>query len=217
MDIKSVAVAAFTLILSNSTNASIITINEFLPNAIGADSGNEWIEFFNSSENSVDISSWGIQKATSTYSTFFTFPTGTMMPANEYLVIGGSNVTNADFNLTQLGLGNAGSSGDALRLLDNLSNVMDTVIYGPNNNDGFFDDLGNVAQSFASTPNAGHSIGRFTDGIDTDHSGNDFIIFDNPGLGSSNNLSTVPVPASAWLFVTGLIGLVGIARHKDNT
>jgi len=29
-------------------------------------------------------------------------------------------------------------------------------------------------------------------------------------------VSTVPVPAAAWLFGSGLLGLIGVARHKNN-
>ena len=215
MDIKSVAVAALTFVLSNNTNASSIVINELLPNAVGADGGNEWIEFFNDDANSIDISGWGVQKATSSYTTFFTFPAGTSILAGEFFVLGGTNIFDADITISLLGLGNASSSGDAVRLIDDLSSVIDTVIYGPNNNDGFFDDLGNVASSFAATPNAGQSIGRSFDGFDTGNSGNDFIVFDNPGPGSSNNLSSVPLPASVWLFMSGMMGLIGIARRKN--
>ena len=214
MDIKSVAVAALTLVLSNNTNASSIVINELLPNAVGADSGNEWIEFVNDNTNSIDMSGWGVQKATSSFTTFFTFPAGTSILADGYFVLGGANIFDADLSISQLGLGNAGSSGDAVRLIDELSNVIDTVIYGPNNNDGFFDDLGNVASSFAATPSAGQSIGRSFDGFDTGNSGINFLIFDDPNPGSSNNLSSVPLPASVWLFMSGMLGLTGIARHK---
>jgi len=36
-----------------------------------------------------------------------------------------------------------------------------------------------------------------------------------PGLDSvSLNVSSVPVPAAVWLFATGLLGLVGVARRK---
>ena len=186
-----------------------------MPNAVGADSGNEWIEFFNDDANTIDISGWGVQKATSSFTTFFTFPAGTSILSGEFLVLGGTNIFDADLSISQLGLGNAGSSGDAVRLIDELSNVIDTVIYGPNNNDGFFDDLGNVASSFAASPNAGQSIGRSFDGFDTGNSGIDFLVFDNPGQGSSNNLSSVPLPASVWLFMSGMMGLIGIARRKN--
>ena len=216
MDIKLVVITTFALALSTNTNASTIVINEFLPNAIGADGGNEWIEFFNNSSSTIDVSGWSIEKATSSYTTFFIFPDGTSILEGEYLVVGGANVIDADLNTSQLGLGNAASSGDALRLADTLNNVIDTVIYGPNNNDGFFDDLNNVALSFAPAPNAGQSLGRFLNGVDTGNSGNDFIAFDNSSFGRSNNISTVPVPASAWLFASGLIGIAGIAKRKKN-
>lgn len=217
MDIKSVACAAIISALSINANASTIVINEFLPNAVGADGGNEWIELFNNGANPIDISDWEIQKATSSYSLIYTLPPGTSLLSGDYFVIGGSNIMEADVNLdigNQLGLGNAGSSGDALRLLDGLGNIIDTIIYGPNNNDGFLDDFGNIALSFAATPNAGQSLGRLFDGIDTNHSGNDFVTFSAPTIGSSNNVSTVPVPAALWLFGSGLIGLIGIARRQ---
>lgn len=35
-------------------------------------------------------------------------------------------------------------------------------------------------------------------------------------LVSINNVSTVPVPAAAWLFGSGLLGLVGVARRKKS-
>lgn len=36
----------------------------------------------------------------------------------------------------------------------------------------------------------------------------------NASITMSNNISAVPVPAAAWLFGSGLIGLVGMARRK---
>jgi len=34
------------------------------------------------------------------------------------------------------------------------------------------------------------------------------------GSGDSPEIETVPIPAAAWLFGSGLLGLVGIARRK---
>ena len=36
----------------------------------------------------------------------------------------------------------------------------------------------------------------------------------NPGFEGTVNLSAVPVPAAAWLFGSGLVGLIGVARRK---
>ncbi|VAW51286.1 hypothetical protein MNBD_GAMMA06-1887 [hydrothermal vent metagenome] len=48
-------------------------------------------------------------------------------------------------------------------------------------------------------------------------------ILDSPGNASANydfdlqlyEIAAVPVPAAAWLFASGLIGLIGISRHKS--
>lgn len=48
-------------------------------------------------------------------------------------------------------------------------------------------------------------------------SGNTAIgrVFDNPGTWSVTEIpAPVPVPAAVWLFASGLIGLVGVARRK---
>jgi len=215
MDIKTVTTAAIAFVLSTGANASTIVINEFLPNAVGTDTGKEWIEIFNNTTNPIDISGWEIQKATSSYSTIFTFAGGTSLPAGEHMVIGGANVTGADFTIAKLGLGNAGSSSDAIRLIDALATVIDTVIYGPNNNDGFLNDLGIIAFSFADKPFEGQSLGRLFDGMDTGASGIDFERHEIPTPGFSNSVSAVPVPAAAWLFGSGLLGLVGVSRRNS--
>ena len=85
-----------------------------------------------------------------------------------------------------LEMGNASSSGDSIRLLDNASNIVDTVIYGPNNSDGFEDDTGAVTSSVAPEPASGESVGRLPDGSDTDACGVDFVAFTTPTPGSDN-------------------------------
>ena len=44
----------------------------------------------------------------------------------------------------------------------------------------------------------------------------DFLDADGNNVGPTETVSTVPVPAAAWLFGSGLIGLVGIARRKNS-
>jgi hypothetical protein len=34
------------------------------------------------------------------------------------------------------------------------------------------------------------------------------------GMPASSSLAPVPVPAAVWLFFSGLVGLIGIARRK---
>jgi hypothetical protein len=65
--------------------------------------------------------------------------------------------------------------------------------------------------------------GRFIDGspVEQDGDGNVVVTFRKPTGGEDATLwaytpeiSTVPVPPSVWLFGSGLIGLIGIARRK---
>ena len=42
---------------------------------------------------------------------------------------------------------------------------------------------------------------------------NDILQFEAYGI-VANNISAIPVPAAAWLFGSGLIGLIGVARRK---
>ena len=215
MDIRTKTVTAIALFLSTGVNASTVVINEFLPNAIGTDSGNEWVELYNYSASPVDLSGWKLQKATSSYSTFYTFSTGTILSAGEFFVLGGANITEADFNINSLGLGNAGASGDAIRLLNEVENTIDIVIYGDNNNDGFIDDSGLIALDLVNKPSAGFSLGRIFDGMDTGVSGSDFIAFETPTTGTSNNITSVPIASTMWLFGSGLIGITGLTWRRS--
>ena len=63
-------------------------------------------------------------------------------------------------------LGNA-SNTDGLQLVDCAGTVIDVVIYGESNDDGWTDEQGNVVVSFAPKPGDGASIGRLPDGVGT--------------------------------------------------
>lgn len=67
-----------------------ITINEFLPNPVGKDAGDEenpgeWIELYNDSDQIIDISGWQIDDAEKG-SKPFTFPQNTLIAPKSYLV-----------------------------------------------------------------------------------------------------------------------------------
>jgi len=165
-----------------------IVINEFLPNAVGTDTGFEWIELKNVDAVPIDLAGWEIERATSSYGTRYTFPSYVLNPG-EIVVVGGELIGFADLNLlpgNTLNFGNASASGDAVRLIDGLAAVADTVIYGPNNNDAFLDDLGAIAFSTAQTPPEGVSLSRTPDGVDTQDSGVDFLLTAVPTPGAVN-------------------------------
>lgn len=61
---------------------SPVVINEILYNPVSRDSGEEFVEVYNRSDRSVDLSKWRLRGGIS-----FTFPDGTVIPAGGYLVV----------------------------------------------------------------------------------------------------------------------------------
>ncbi len=178
-----------------------IRINELMPSPEGSDDDAEWIELFNRGETDVDLSGWALQWGTSSFGSTdrYDLPEGTILLAGDYLLLGGPLVADADLVVTGLDMGNAGSSGDALRLIDCAGEPVDTVIYGPNNTDGWVDDLGAIATSVAPEPGDGLSLGRLPNGFDSDDCGVDFVLFDpdsatGPTPDSENGVEVEPEP-----------------------
>lgn len=164
-----------------------VTINEVLVNLPGDDTGFEYVELYNDGSSSMDLSGWTLQVATrpTSWSTKVTLASGTTIPAGGFLVLGESMVPEADVVTGTLAMGNATSSGDGVRLVDASEAVVDTVVYGPNNSDGFLDDSGAVAAP-APKPGEGDALGRKPDGADTQDSSADFVLLDAPTPGSTN-------------------------------
>ena len=163
----------------------VIKINEFLPNPEGDDATFEWVELYNTSSVEVDLAGWSLQWGTSSYGSSFVIPEG-LIPANGYILIGGEGVLDADIMVpadNDLSMGSASSSGDALRLLHCGPGISDTVIYGPTSDEGtaentdeWQEDDGLVATSIAPKATSGISISRRIDGVDSDISGEDFML-----------------------------------------
>jgi hypothetical protein len=164
--------------------AGDVVLNELLPNPGGADDDAEWIELYNRGTASVSLGGWILRWGTSSLTSAFMFD-ALDLPAGGYLVAGGSR-SGADVEIADLAMGNASSSGDAVALYDCFGRVADTVIYGPDNDDGFLDDDGEKATSTAPTPTDDASIARRVDGADTNRSGDDFLLLDPPTPGASN-------------------------------
>jgi hypothetical protein len=157
--------------------AAPVTINELAPDAVGADDGQEWIELYNASDAPVDLTGWSLWSGTSALALRYTWTSGSI-GAGEHLVVGGADAA--------LSLGNAGSSADAVALVDAGGAVVDTVIYGSPNTDAFLDDRGEVATSLAPVPGEGQSLARASDGVDTDDAGDDFVVATTPTPGAEN-------------------------------
>ena len=173
-----------------------VKINEFLPNPdseeTSTDDLREWVELINTGSEAVDLEGWVIQWGTSSYSGSVSIPAGYSIPAGGLFVVGGQEVASADYKVPEeddIAMGAAGSSPDGLRLLHCGPGLSDTVIYGPadgENSDEWTDDSGAVAASWAPKPEAGLSIARRNDGVDTDDSFDDFVVSATPSPGEPN-------------------------------
>ena len=157
-------------------------INEFMPDPDGADEGNEFIELYNSGTGYVPLTGWTVEYGTSSFSKSVELEGS--LESGGWFVLGESNV--GGDQTASLGLGNAGSSGDALRLVDCEGNIVDTVVYGPDNSDGWVDESGEEATSLADKPGGGESLHRVLDGVDTDTPATDFCVLETPTPGAAS-------------------------------
>jgi hypothetical protein len=173
-----------------ATGQAGVVINEFLPDPAGADGGYEWVELHNDGLSTIDLSGWRIEKSTSgAYTLEFTFPAGASLSPGGFAVVGEEFVAGATYTLAPgatLALGNASSNADAVRITDAGGLVIDTVVYGPNNDDLLVDDSGFPASNVAPQPVQGSSLARADDGVDTDVGGLDFLVAAVATPGASN-------------------------------
>ena len=89
---------------------------------------NEFVELHNPEASNVDLSGWLLTGAIE-----FTFPSGSILPASGYVVVGEDPVTlNSEFGITALGpyAGRLNSEGESLELVDASGSLVDVVDYG---------------------------------------------------------------------------------------
>jgi hypothetical protein len=155
-----------------------LVINEVLYDPTDESTG-EYVELHNKGASPVGLGGWTLYAAKSSWSKQLTFPEAYEIPGGGFLVVhdGGVTVSAGSAEaVVSLDLGNTTSTGDAVRLDDCEGRVIDTVIYGLNNNDNFVDDTGAVATSFAPKAKVDEAIRRDAVGTDTDQSAADFTV-----------------------------------------
>lgn len=125
-----------------------IIINEFLPNPIGADTTGEFIELYNPSNTSADISGWQLDDA-SGGSAPYTVPDGAAVGPKQYAVFWSEQ--------TKIALNN---TGDEVRLLDPIGNVQASTSYSETVSEGqsYNWDKGGYVKSTTATPGATNTI-----------------------------------------------------------
>jgi hypothetical protein len=217
---------AFTTTLALTTTAAFpclasVVINEIDYDQPGTDTA-EFIELFNSGTFAIALSNYSIELINGTNSTSYRTIdlSGFSVDANSYFVICGdaSLVANCNYSFTSINSWVQNGAPDAVALYENAT-LLDSLSY-EGLLSGFTEgDVLVVSDSNIVTM----SISRIANGFDSNNNNIDF----HPGCitpGSSNisgtgdcsaaSVGAVPVPAAAWLFGSGILGLAGIARRK---
>jgi hypothetical protein len=217
------------LLLAVSRQAAFaqIVINEIVEDERAADSTQipdtrEFVELYNSGNSAVPIGDWTLSYYNlDDGTTFFTdtIPSGTMLAAGDYWVMGHPGVPNVDQVLATLPTELFDNTNMIFELKDNGGTLRDAValetLTGPVDgeelifaNQAQLDQIGGPGQtagvagahggvwgqvlsSNATAPNVTQSLGRYLDGRDTNFNGRDFG-FQPLTPGTSNNQPQIP-------------------------
>ncbi len=203
------ALCALACMTAPTFAGATTVISELLYDVSGTDTGRVFLELYGIPGTVLDgMQIEGVNGTTgSVYKTVLL--TG-VIPADGVFVIGdddgsgNSLVANTDF-VTSIDFQNG---PDSIVLRD-AGGILDALGYG-DFSAAIFAGEGSAAADVA----AGWSLARANPLLDTNDNSVDFLGFDipTPGLVSA---SPVPVPAAAWLFLSGITGLVGMARRKN--
>lgn len=218
--IISLSLLALTSSIAFSSHAAIV-INEIDYDQPGTDIA-EFIELFNSGTSAIPLDNHSIDLINGSTSTSYRSIdlSGFNISANGYFVVcsDASLVANCDYSFTTTNGWFQNGAPDAVGLYDNTS-LLDSLSY-----EGILSPFTEGEVMTISDNNSDIvSIGRSVDGMDINNNLLDFKLgcitpgsanIAGSGDCSTSGVSPVPVPAAAWLFGSGIIGLVGLARRK---
>ena len=203
------ALCALACMTAPTFAGATTVISELLYDVSGTDTGQVFLELYGTPGTVLDgMQIEGINGTNgSVYKTVLL--TG-VIPADGVFVIGDdagsgtSLVANTDF-VTSIDFQNG---PDSIVLRD-ASGILDALGYGDFTT-AIFAGEGTAAADVAT----GWSLARANPLLDTNDNSIDFFGVDipTPGLVAA---SPVPVPAAAWLFLSGFAGLAGVARRKS--
>lgn len=217
-----IAIASSLALNSLALNChAAIVINEIDYDQPGTDTA-EFIELFNSGTSTVSLDNYSIELINGSTSTSYRSIdlSGYTIDASDFFVTCGDAglVANCDYSFTTTSGWFQNGAPDAVALYDG-ANLIDSLSY-----EGVLAPYTeNSAPTFSDSNSEMGSIARIFDGMDSDNNALDFqASCSTPGTAniagvgdcSVADVSAVPLPAAAWLFGSGLVGMVGLARRK---
>ena len=201
-------VCACAAMLSVPSLQAQTIISELLYDAASTDNGNVFVELFGTPGTVLD--GWlleGVNGADG--SVYRSVVLAGVIPADGVFLIGDDSgdgstlISDADLVL-EIDFQNGPDSV----VLRNGATVLDALGYGDFTGQVFAGE-GNAAPDAPS----GSSLARHNPLLDTNNNFNDFMVLDLTTPGAVP-VSAVPVPPAVALFLSGIIGLVGVARKR---
>ena len=209
------------VVLINKAQA-LIAINEVLADpatglsgdsnhdGVSSSTNDEFVELLNFGANPVDISGWTLADAIQTR---HVFPANTLLSSNQYLVVfggGNPNLPGINWQKASTGTLSLNNTSETVKLSDNLSNLIDQVVYGTlaNQDQSIVRNPEGAGAQFvlhASLPEANGAL--FSPGKSV--SGQFFSSSEN----TAPNTSTVPEPSS---LILSLIGGAALLKRGKN-
>ena len=201
-------VCAGIAMLSVSSLQARTIVSEVLYDAAGTDNGNVFVELFGTPGTRLD--GWLLEGVNgSDGSVYRSAVLAGVIPADGVFVIGDDSgdgstfISNADLVL-EIDFQNGPDS----IVLRNGDTVLDALGYGD------FTGLVFAGEGAAAVDApSGSSLARFNPMIDSNNNIDDFIVLELPTPGAVP-VSAVPVPPAIALFLSGIVGLAGVARKR---
>ena len=198
-------------VLSTSSVLAQTVISELLYDASSADNGNVFVELYGTPGTVLDgLLLEGINGADG--SVYRSVILAGVIPSDGVFLIGddtgdGSTfIDNADL-VREIDFQNGPDSV----VLRNGETLLDALGYGDFSGLPFSGE-GNAAPDAS----AGQSLARHHPGLDSNDNFDDFMVLDLPTPGAVP-VSAVPVPPAMALFLSGLVGLAGVARKRKES
>jgi len=237
MHTKILAAVSVAIALFNTSTASAVTtlrITEANPTGSSEAYGFDWFEVTNTGSSAVDITGWSVDDSSS-----ITTPVRGLLNIITSIAAGESVIfiesSAANFNTNKTAFGNAwfgGSLPSSLQIGSYTASGVSLAAGG--DGVGLFDNastpLLQAYISFGATTTTGGTVDNATGTNDTTGNNSNVtarsIVGTNGGFLSSGNqigspgsianasVSPVPVPAAAWLMVSGLGALGAMARRR---